>query len=255
MYHVNIKRLVPQSKRIELSLYLKNLIEEKSDVTNLLKWATLASADDKCLLTPELKSQKSSNIDKLARFYSYSLACFPNPDFLSQFPETFEMLRMSLLRTQMLIRDTVVTFSILQFTIGLSKDERRANRIKTALFTILADEHRQTADSTIGKIINVISIERPGMTDSERQLLHGLIGRIMSKGCPQEQVPKLALQRIQLAIQRRLFHVTDDSGRMLEHFDGEVKRIVDQAENIWKLSVGIYKPVYETLINFSRVWQ
>lgn len=256
MYHVNIKSLVTRSKKLELSLFMKNLAEDKTDLVNLLRWATSASADDKCLLPENIKMQKKSNIDKLALFYSFHVACFPNPDKLSLFPETFTMLRMPVLRTQLLIRDTVIAFSILQFTIGLSKDERRANRIKTALFKILADEHRHTCDNTIVKIIDVISIERPGMTESERQLLHGLIGRIMSKGCPKEQVPKLALQRIRVAIQRRVLHVEpDDSCRMLEHFDGEVKRIVDQAENIWKLSIALYKPIYETLINFLPVWQ
>lgn len=254
-YHINIKSLVPQSKRLEFPMFFKGVVEERTDISNLLKWAALASLDDKCLLPDEIKAAKSSNIDKLARFYSYNIACFPSSESLSTFPETFTMLRMSILRTQMLIRDTVLGFSILQFTIGLSKDKHLACRIKSAIFAILAEEHRHGADETIAKIIDVVGRERPGMTEPERKLLHGLIGRMMGPGCPQEQVPKLALRRIRLAIQQRLFHVEPYNCRMLDHFDGEVKRIVDQVENIWKLSVGLYKPIYEYLIKFSRVWQ
>ncbi|CAN6629704.1 hypothetical protein TRVA0_012S01486 [Trichomonascus vanleenenianus] len=260
-FHFNRDRLVTLSCKREFNCFIRDLQTHKIGFKNLLFWALSSSKSCKCLVrTPEgvTKGSKEWRMNRMMAYYSTMIATLPSSKNLDAMPETFKNLRLSVLRTMLLVRDTIIGFTVLQFAIGLSNDCSKVVRLKSHVLSILRDDAKLSQSEIVSALFAVVLQERPCMPLSEQQLLRGIFCRLIRKPVYQyvdlDPVPRLALLRIRLAIQHRMLNVAGDPPH-LAHFETELSEIADQAVRLWSTSYEAYKPIYDTLINFDELWE
>jgi hypothetical protein len=235
------------AKKNELVALINDLNGQRIGVCNLENWVQNARTD----IAGILPGDSLSRLDRLMVYFTTYLVGCPNSAKLDTLPETFSVLRLPVLHAQIIIRDTVLAFCVVQFTLSVSRDSTSMCRLKNSFLAVLRSE----APDIVARTCQLIDEERPALTSSERNVLHGLVSRLLSGDTViKDRVGKVAMERIRQAVQHRLLN-GDGAAPSLDQFDTELKQITTYAVNLWRLSLGTYKPIYETLINAKHLWK
>lgn len=254
-FHLNYSKLMSMTKKHELRFFVEDLSSHRMGVKNLLQWVETAK-------TPEIATQgevdsvlEDKRLRQLKIQFSKMMTWFPSPAHLDDLPETFKHTRLSVLRTLIMVKDVVSAFTILQFVIMLSGDCSHICRIKQGIMAILKNECNCPQSEMVSQLYNLVLAERPCMNERDQKILKSLVNRVIRKPdmTASEQVPKLALERIQTAIQSNL--LDEPAPAKLTHFEQDVSIIAQDSLCILNLNLETYHPIYKTLLHFNEIWE
>ncbi|KAA8908083.1 hypothetical protein TRICI_004834 [Trichomonascus ciferrii] len=256
-FHLNISKLSAITRKHELRFFVEDLSSHRMGVKNLLNWVEAAKTPETEAETPQHQvgaALEEGRLRQLKIRFSKMITWFPCPARLDELPETFKYARLTILRTLIMVKDVVSAFTILQFVIMLSGDCTHVCRIKQGIMTILKNECNCPQSEMVTQLYDLVQTERPCMNDRDQKILRSLINRVIRKPdiTASEQVPKLALERIQFAIQSIL--LDEPTPAKLTHFEQEVSVIAQNSLCILNLNFETYQPIYKTLLHFNEIW-
>jgi hypothetical protein len=202
----------------------------------------------------------SLRLERLQLYLAKMLTQLPSSRSLTALPETLVMLHLPILNLQMLVRDTVLAFAICQYSASLGNgDAATICRLKSSILTILGEEHPQTKEQVSSRIHAAIENECFCLCDNEKRILYSLIDSLMAsdEALLADKVAKVARARICRAVQHMLVHGSSAAydGPKLDNFACDVANICRQAEHIWEASYDTYKPIYEVLLEYNKLWR
>lgn len=249
-FSLNSNKLIDVTTHNELRFFMEDLASQRMGIKNLVSWAkksavTRPPADDR------LKAMVSE--------FSKMMTWFPTSSNLDAFPETFKLIRLIILRTLILVKDTVTAFTILHFIIILSGDSSHICKLKQGILKLLRDESNIAQSEMVPQLFDLILTERPCLSEDDKKMLKSVICRIIRKPettAMNEQVPKLALTRIQHIIQNEIENNESSNPPLkLTYFEKEVKEISENCKSIFNLSMEIYHPIYQTILHLDEIWK
>jgi hypothetical protein len=252
-FRLNCNKLMSMTRKHELRFFVEDLSSHRMGVKNLLHWVETAKTSETSRAAVD-SALEETRLRQLKIQFAKMMTWFPCPAHLDELPETFKHARLTILRTLIMVKDVVSAFTILQFVVMLSGDCSHIGRIKQGIMAILKNECNCPQSEMVTQLYDLVQTERPCMNDRDQKILKSLVNRVIRKPdiTASEQVPKLALERIQVAIQSNL--LDQPAPAKLTHFEQEVSVIAQNSLCILNLNLETYHPIYKTLLHFDEIW-
>lgn len=170
---------------------------------------------------------------------------------LCSLPPTLSQFSLDILRVKLDIRQVVTTFCIMYYLIGVSQCDASVCKMKQQIKNALS---LPTTATRLERLFTVADETRPQMDNSERNLVRGLIKRLVENG-ESGPVGELALSRIRSMLAYAVCPDAAPSKVQIQHFECEVNEIVSKAINIWQCSLSTYQPVYACISRARWMWE